>query len=196
MLNLKYLTMPAAAPLAGSLLALVLCTPASTFDNKTPCDYPARELAEIRAESKVDAADLDLEDYPSDPPLEWALGPQSPAELAVPDYAQIEGNGVAWQVLREGDTSRATPGPRSVAKMRFVGWTTDGEPLPGARALTMIPMEVPLDEMVPGFSQAAQRMHPGERRRVWVPQELAFDGREGRPEGALIYDMELVSWND
>jgi FKBP-type peptidyl-prolyl cis-trans isomerase len=33
----------------------------------------------------------------------------------------------------------------------------------------------------------------GEKRRFWIPQKLAYGGREGSPKGMLVFDIELIS---
>ncbi len=192
MLHPKHVAGPTTIPIAGVFLALLLTSP-TEVDTRVNC--PQLETSSVVADVRSnDAGVRDVVDYPEPAPLEWNLGVQEPEALEVSENAQVEDGGLTWLVLREGDRSRATPDEGAVARMRFVGWSADGKPLPGARALTMVPMDVPLDEMTTGFARAAQKMHPGERRRVWIPEELAWKGQQGRPSGTIIYDMELVSW--
>jgi peptidylprolyl isomerase len=33
----------------------------------------------------------------------------------------------------------------------------------------------------------------GEKRRFWIPQELAYNGTAGRPAGMLVFDVELLA---
>jgi FKBP-type peptidyl-prolyl cis-trans isomerase len=35
-------------------------------------------------------------------------------------------------------------------------------------------------------------MVAGERRRLWIPQDLAYKGQQGAPSGMLVFDVELV----
>jgi peptidylprolyl isomerase len=37
-----------------------------------------------------------------------------------------------------------------------------------------------------------QLMVVGERRRLWIPEELAYKGQPGRPAGMLVFDIELL----
>ena len=32
----------------------------------------------------------------------------------------------------------------------------------------------------------------GEKRRVWIPESLAYQGRSGGPPGMLVFDIELL----
>jgi len=36
-------------------------------------------------------------------------------------------------------------------------------------------------------------MVPGEKRRLWIPESLAYKGQEGRPKGMLVFDIQLIS---
>ena len=36
-------------------------------------------------------------------------------------------------------------------------------------------------------------MNVGEERRFWIPENLAYAGRPGRPAGMLVFDVELIS---
>ena len=35
-------------------------------------------------------------------------------------------------------------------------------------------------------------MVEGEKRRFWIPKKLAYRGAPGKPEGMLVFDIELV----
>jgi peptidylprolyl isomerase len=35
-------------------------------------------------------------------------------------------------------------------------------------------------------------MSPGDRVRFWIPEELAYKGAPGKPQGTLVFDVELV----
>ena len=37
-------------------------------------------------------------------------------------------------------------------------------------------------------------MVAGEKRRAWIPEELAYKGRADRPQGMLVFDIELISF--
>jgi peptidylprolyl isomerase len=36
-------------------------------------------------------------------------------------------------------------------------------------------------------------MKQGEKRRFWIPPELAYRGQPGRPQTMVVYDIELIS---
>ena len=32
----------------------------------------------------------------------------------------------------------------------------------------------------------------GEKRRLWIPEELAYKGAPGKPQGMLVFDVDLI----
>jgi peptidylprolyl isomerase len=37
-------------------------------------------------------------------------------------------------------------------------------------------------------------MRLGEKRRFWIPEDLAYRGKPGRPQGPVVFDIELVAF--
>lgn len=74
----------------------------------------------------------------------------------------------------------------------YSGWTEAGEPLRSSVERGQ-PSSFHVNEVISGWSEALQQMVEGERRRLWIPAELAFAGREDRPAGDLVYDLELIA---
>jgi peptidylprolyl isomerase len=54
----------------------------------------------------------------------------------------------------------------------------------------------PLDHVIAGWTEGLQLMVVGERRRFWIPQELAYRGQPGMPAGMLVFDVELISFTE
>jgi peptidylprolyl isomerase len=55
------------------------------------------------------------------------------------------------------------------------------------------PSTFPLDQVIKGWGEGVQLMSPGERRRLWIPESLAYNGQAGRPAGMLVFDIELIA---
>ena len=49
-----------------------------------------------------------------------------------------------------------------------------------------------LDEVIPGWTEGVQMMVEGEKRRLWIPEGLAYGGAPGAPKGMLVFDVELI----
>ena len=52
-------------------------------------------------------------------------------------------------------------------------------------------MTLPLDREIEGWTEGLQLMVVGEKRRLWIPEPLAYKGRRD-PEGMLVFDIELI----
>ena len=46
--------------------------------------------------------------------------------------------------------------------------------------------------VIPGWTDALQTMAEGQTNRLWIPKELAYEGKPGRPQGMLVFDVELL----
>jgi FKBP-type peptidyl-prolyl cis-trans isomerase len=55
------------------------------------------------------------------------------------------------------------------------------------------PARFGVTEVIRGWTDSLLHMSVGQVRRVWIPQELAYAGREGMPAGMLVFDIELVA---
>ena len=58
------------------------------------------------------------------------------------------------------------------------------------------PIEYPVNGFVPGWIEALQLMQVGDKFELYVPQELAYGGRQQgptiKPYSMLIFEMELL----
>ena len=167
-------------------------------------DVPVTPVIQVEADQPtvVENATLDIKDAQrvavtrtrsllNLPGLNWQIGPLSPVETAVPDFAEVEESGLASVILQSG--AEETPFAHSRVAVRMLGWTSDGKPIPGFESLAVEPVRFGLHQVVPGFSEAVQLMRVGERRRIWIPAELGYKNVAGRPAGTLIFDVELVA---
>ena len=46
------------------------------------------------------------------------------------------------------------------------------------------------------LSLLTRPMTTGEKRRFWIPVELAYKGKRGAPAGMLVFDVELLEIKD
>lgn len=119
-------------------------------------------------------------------------GPAAPADVAAPPAdAERTASGLASRVLTPG-TGTEHPGASDRVTVHYTGWTTDGNSFDSSRTRGE-PASFPLNNVIAGWTEGLQLMVPGESRRFWIPEELAYRGRPGRPAGMLVFDVELIS---
>jgi peptidylprolyl isomerase len=116
----------------------------------------------------------------------------APAEVKeIPSDATRTASGLAFKILRAGTgTRRATQFSR--VEVHYTGWTTDGKMFDSSVARNQ-PATLQLDDVIRGWTEGVQLMVEGERRRFWIPQDLAYRGEAGNPRGMLVFDIELIS---
>jgi peptidylprolyl isomerase len=78
-----------------------------------------------------------------------------------------------------------------MAVVHYSGWTTDGKMFDSSVSRGT-PNTFSVGGLIKGFSEGLQLMTVGEKRRFWVPQELAYRGQPGRPAGMLVFEVELL----
>ena len=117
--------------------------------------------------------------------------PKAPADVAAPgaDTQKTE-SGISWRIITPG-TGTDHPKAESTVKVHYSGWTTDGVMFDSSVARGE-PIEFPLNAVIPGWSEAVQLMVVGEKRLVWIPEELAYKGQPGAPAGTLVFEIELL----
>jgi FKBP-type peptidyl-prolyl cis-trans isomerase len=117
----------------------------------------------------------------------------APDDVAAPPAdAEKTPTGPAYKVLTTG-SGTAHPARTDVVTVHYSGWTTDGKNFDSSVASGK-PASFPLDKVIAGWTEGVQLMVAGEKRRFWIPEELAYKGREGRPAGMLVFDVALISF--
>src|SRR5829696_5617318 len=114
-----------------------------------------------------------------------------PADVAVaPADATRSASNLASKVITPGTGTRH-PRPNSRVTVHYTGWTTDGKTFDSSVSRGE-PTTFGLDEVIPGWTEGVQMMVEGEKRRFWIPGRLAYEGAPGRPQGTLVFDIELI----
>lgn len=117
----------------------------------------------------------------------------APSDVAnPPEDVTTSETGLISKVLEAG-TGTTRPNATSKVTVHYSGWTTDGEMFDSSvtrgESITF-----GLNQVIAGWTEGLQLMVEGEKRRLWVPQDLAYQGRPGRPKGILVFDVELISF--
>ncbi len=120
--------------------------------------------------------------------------PAAPPDVAAPPAdAKKTASGLASKVLFKGKGG-AHPGPHDRVTVTYTGWTPDGKmfdsSIPSGE-----PVKFPLDAVIKGWGEGLQLMVKGEKRRFWIPSDLAYGdhpAQPGAPAGPLVFDVELL----
>ena len=117
--------------------------------------------------------------------------PQTPPDVAAPPAdAHRTASGLYSKVIRVG-LGQQHPGVRSTVRVHYSGWTTDGRMFDSS-VVRGEPSEFPLSQVIEGWIEGVQLMVKGEKRRFWIPGPLAYDNVPDRPQGMLVFDIELL----
>jgi len=119
--------------------------------------------------------------------------PAPPDVAKAPDDAQKTASGIASKVLTPGKGT-AHPSGTSNVTVHYTGWTTDGKMFDSS-VVRGTPTSFGLDQVIKGWTEGVQLMVVGEKRRFWIPGNLAYDNspRPGAPKGMLVFDIELLA---
>jgi FKBP-type peptidyl-prolyl cis-trans isomerase len=114
-----------------------------------------------------------------------------PDVAAPPKDAKKTASGLAYKVVKEG-SGADHPSATSMVEVDYSGWTTDGKMFDSsvARGATTT---FPLDHVIAGWTEGLQLMKAGDTYRFWIPEELAYKGKPGKPQGMLVFDVTLVA---
>jgi len=114
----------------------------------------------------------------------------APSDVAAPPAtAKKTASGLASRVIEPG-TGKKHPTAKDVVKVNYTGWTTDGQSFDST--VGGAPLTFPLNQVIAGWTEGLQLMVKGEKRRLWIPEKLAYQGRPGAPAGMLVFDVELL----
>ncbi len=117
--------------------------------------------------------------------------PQAPPDVAAPPAdVQTSESGLAWKVLTPGTGDRHVSKSGAV-RVHYTGWTTDGKMFDSSIAKGA-PAFFELQKVIPGWTEGLQLMTEGETRRFWIPKKLAYRGLPDKPEGMLVFDIQLL----
>lgn len=121
-----------------------------------------------------------------------AANVETPADVAAaPAGAEKTASGLASKVLKKG-TGSDKPSARDEVTVHYSGWTTDGKLFDSSEERGQT-ATFPLNRVIKGWTEGLQLMVVGEKRRFWIPAELAYgeNPEGGRPGGLLCFDVEL-----
>ncbi len=120
--------------------------------------------------------------------------PAPPDVAAAPADEAKSASGLTSKVLTPG-TGKDKPGPEDKVSVHYTGWTTDGKMFDSS-VTRGEPTSFRVNQVIKGWTEGLQLMTQGEKRRLWIPADLAYGKtpRMGAPAGDLVFDVELVSF--
>jgi FKBP-type peptidyl-prolyl cis-trans isomerase FkpA/FKBP-type peptidyl-prolyl cis-trans isomerase FklB len=89
------------------------------------------------------------------------------------------------------------PAPDALVKVNYEGSLTDGTVFDSTYERGAGPSQIPLNQVIPGWSEGVQLMPVGSTYTFYIPSELGY-GPQGTPGGPippyspLIFKVELV----
>ena len=119
------------------------------------------------------------------------LPTRAPADVKAPP-ARCQADFERTRIHGPDARDRHTPSQKfDQVTVHYTGWTTDGKMFDSSVARGK-PATLPLDRVIPGWTEGLQLMVAGEKVRFWIPQNLAYQGKQP-PFGMLVFDIELIS---
>jgi FKBP-type peptidyl-prolyl cis-trans isomerase len=114
-----------------------------------------------------------------------------PADVAAPPADAVKtASGLSTKIETPG-TGTSHPTKDDLVTIDYTGWTTDGKMFDSS-IVRGKPSTFGVSRVIPGFSEGLQLMVPGETRRLWIPESLAYKGAAGKPKGMLVFDIHLI----
>ncbi len=141
-----------------------------------------KRLQEVVAEQKKKAADANAE-----------AGKKFLEENAKKDGIQVTASGLQYQVIQEGAGDH--PAATDTVKVHYEGTLLSGQ-IFDSSIKRGEPVEFPLNQVIPGWTEGVQLMTPGAKYRFYIPSNLAYGERGAGemigPNSTLIFDVELI----
>ena len=113
-----------------------------------------------------------------------------PASLAVPENAIKTESGLAILKLRPNDAGAAIQ-PTDFIQVNYIGWTTDGQAFDASVLHGEDSTVFAIEGLIAGMKEALSLAKEGEKIRAWIPENLAYAGVPGAPQGTLIFDFDI-----
>jgi FKBP-type peptidyl-prolyl cis-trans isomerase len=150
-----------------------------------PTQFSQQEAMEI-----IEAALYDVEERQS------AQNRQAEDEFFTANSQRQEvrttASGLQYEIIRSAEGEK--PKNNSVVKVNYTGTFTDGRPFD--RSTEEGGAYIPLEHVIPGWTEGLMLMSPGSIYRLYIPSNLAYgkDGIQGviPPYSSLIFLVELL----
>jgi FKBP-type peptidyl-prolyl cis-trans isomerase len=109
---------------------------------------------------------------------------------------QVTSTGLQYKVLKAGKADGAAPKTTSQVTVHYEGKLLNGQ-IFDSSIRRGEPATFPVNRVIPGWTEALQRMKVGDKWQLFIPSNLAY-GEQGGPGGGigpnetLIFEVELL----
>jgi len=103
-------------------------------------------------------------------------------------------SGLQYKIVKEGKGN--PPGPSDFVTVNYKGSLIDGTVFDQSNPKA--PTSFAVNAVIPGWTEALQKMKPGSHWVLYIPPNLAYGARGAGPKigpnASLIFDVELISF--
>jgi FKBP-type peptidyl-prolyl cis-trans isomerase len=107
---------------------------------------------------------------------------------------QTTASGLQYKVLQQGNGPSPTLGDK--VKCNYRGTLLNGTEFDSSQRHGGKPAEFGVNQVIPGWTEALQKMHVGDKWQLFVPSKLAYDMEPPRPPiepgSMLVFEIELL----
>jgi FKBP-type peptidyl-prolyl cis-trans isomerase FklB len=118
------------------------------------------------------------------------------AENSTKEGVQTLPSGLQYRVIQEG--SGPTPKPTETVTVNYRGTLIDGSEFDSSYRRGR-PATLPVEGLIPGWTEALQLMKTGSKWEIFIPPQLAYGEQSPGPligpNSTLIFEVELISIN-
>lgn len=114
------------------------------------------------------------------------------AENAAREDVNVTLSGLQYQVIEAGEGDK--PAATDIVTVHYTGRLLDGTVFDSSVERGE-PVEFPLNQVIPGWTEGLQLMSPGAKFRVWIPANLAYGENAPPtigPNQVLDFEVELI----
>ena len=113
------------------------------------------------------------------------------------DGVTTTASGLQYEIVKKADGPQ--PKATDVVTVHYEGRLTDGTVFDSSIERGS-PIDLPVSGVIPGWVEALQLMHVGEKIKLYIPSELAYGAQSPSPaipaNSVLVFDMELLGIKD
>ena len=103
-------------------------------------------------------------------------------------------NGLQYEVIKKADNATVKPGLSDTVVVNYIGTLIDGKEFDNSYKRGA-PAEFPLKNVIRGWTEILQLMSAGDKWKVYIPTELAYNLNPPTPEipqgAALVFEISL-----